>query len=127
MKIITQEHPMGCGVACVAAVAGVSYKDALAVVKAEHAIGRGFYCAELVRALKELGQDCSYRKAAKEMEFPEGSIVFVRSTRYPNGHYLVRFKDGWMNPWKNYPSIAPAEGGIDQDLPGIPLWVISSD
>jgi hypothetical protein len=55
-----------------------------------------------------------------------GTIVYVeKSIKYPLGHYLVKTKQGvWMNPWKNFPSIAPAKSAFQKRLPGTPLYAI---
>jgi hypothetical protein len=54
-----------------------------------------------------------------------GTIVFSRfSQAYPQGHYLVRTKVGWMNPWINYPEIVPARSGITKKLPARATYAI---
>lgn len=128
MKPVVQEQPMGCGVACIAAAANRTYQDALSHVDAQHASGRGYYCAELVAALAEMGRKCEFAEVTPEtrslLEKP-GVIVFVApSKRYPAGHYLLKTEQGWMNPWKNYPNIHPAEAGFEDELPGEAEWII---
>ena len=127
MNAVVQEQPMGCGIACVASAAGTTYATVLRKVDAKHASGRGYYCSELVAALRKCGLTYSYGKASahrKEMRH-EGTIVFIaRSKQYPAGHYLVRTRRGWMNPWLNYPCITPARAGFNQRLPGKAEWVL---
>ncbi|MFH1400687.1 MAG: hypothetical protein ABIH41_04145, partial [Nanoarchaeota archaeon] len=54
-----------------------------------------------------------------------GTIVFIKpSDRYPAGHYLLRVASGWMDPWINLPSVAPARAGIRKRLPGAAQWVL---
>lgn len=51
-KSITQEHGMGCAVACTTYVLNYTYKRALKLYEAPHnAWSRGFYCQEIVKAL----------------------------------------------------------------------------
>jgi len=128
MKTIVQEHPMGCGLACVASVAGVSYSDVLKIVQKELATSRGYYCRELVDALGKFSLEYDYKKVTEKTKRylrKDGVIVFVaRSKKYPEGHYLVRTKKGWMNPWINYPIISPTRAGFNQKLPGKAQWII---
>ena len=127
MKAVVQEHLMGCGVACVACAAGVSYSAALKVLPRKYASTRGFFCRELVHALARLGLEYSHRKViAKTRKYLkiDRAIAFVApSRRYPKGHYLVRTKRGWMNPWINFPSIS-VKAGFNTMLPGKAQWVI---
>jgi len=54
-----------------------------------------------------------------------GAIVFVeRSKKYPAGHYLIKTKKGWMNPWINFPNISSAKSGFQKVLPGKAQWII---
>ena len=128
MKAVVQEHPMGCGIACVACVSGVSYSDAFKVVLRRSASTRGYFCRELVQALSRLRFEYDCKKAnAKTRKHikKEGTIVFIApSKRYPKGHYLAKTKKGWMNPWVNFPCIVPAKAGFNKKLPGKALWVI---
>ncbi len=128
MKAVVQEHPMGCGIACVACVSGVSYSAVFKVIKREYALARGYFCRELVQALSRLGFEYDYKKVnAKTRKYinKEGTIVFIApSKKYPRGHYLVRTRKGWMNPWINFPSIVPAKADFTKKLPGKAQWVI---
>lgn len=122
IKTVTQNHGLGCGVACVAAVLGISYERALGLfVNPERAWTEGFYCRDLVRALELGGKVYRYKKIQSSRDpilKREGTIVFTRfSIAYPRGHYLVRIVKGWMNPWVNYPEIAPAKSGRVARLP----------
>jgi hypothetical protein len=129
-NIVIQEHPMGCAVACVAAQCGITYSQALRLfVKKEYAWTRGYYCQEVVAALSVAS--CSYffekfhlRRHKKFLSTP-GTIIFLEpSALYPAGHYLLRTKKGWMNPWANFPNIVPAKAGIQRSLPGKVAYVI---
>jgi hypothetical protein len=128
-RIITQNHGMGCGVACVAAVTGISYKAALRMfAKPENAWTVGYMCKDLVAALTRMGKPYAY-KYLKDKDDPvlkkTGTIVFTHfSKAYPRGHYLARIKGGWMNPWVNFPEIAPARGSIVRKLPAQPIYAV---
>jgi hypothetical protein len=128
-KAVTQNHGMGCAVACVASVLGVSYASALKLFdKPESAWGGGYYCHEIVTALARGGLSYSYRKVESRLD-PAlkvgGAIVFTAPSKlYPGGHYLVRLARGWMNPWVNCPEIAPAKSARVSRLPADPTYVV---
>jgi len=130
MKSVTQEHSSGCSVACVASVLGISYKRALKLFeKPEYAGTRGYYCREIVNALKNGGKRYSYaflKPNKKKLARIPGSIIFIRkSIRYPLGHFLARCDDiRWMDPWINYPEVKSAKSGFRKTLPGKASWVI---
>ena len=127
---ITQEHGTGCAVACTAFILNLSYRAALKhFSKPAHAWGRGFYGREVVAALKNSGREyshCYVKSNRRGLLTVPGAIVFIaRSSRYPSGHYLVRTRRGdWMNPWINFPVIAPAKSAFEKRLPGRPTYVI---
>ncbi len=127
---ITQEHGTGCGVACVAFVLGISYQKALGLFKnPQHAWeGKGYYCKDIIEALKKAGLDYSYKQITElPLTIKPGIIVFTEpSKNYPRGHYLAQTKDNkWMNPWINFPHIAPAKSGFQDKLPDKPIWIIN--
>lgn len=129
-QAITQKHGCGCSVACAAYILNVSYDTALKLFSyPQKAIDRGFLCGEITRALKKGGLNYSYEKLSsrnKHLLLEPFTIVFIaRSKKYPIGHFLVRTKNqSWMNPWLNYPCIAPAEAGFEKTLPGKAQWII---
>ena len=118
---------MGCAAACAASILGISYKKALNKFKKNHASTRGYYCKEIIDVL---GKNYTYSKVNdKTRKFVNkmGSMVFIKhSKKYPAGHYLLKTKKGWMNPWANYPKINPAKAGFNKKLPGEAQWVIYS-
>jgi hypothetical protein len=128
-RTITQEHPMGCGVACVAFILKLSYQKTLKLFGTpSYAWGRGFYCRELVAVLNAQGQSYHFRKFKEDysplLKKP-GTMVFIRkNTRYPFGHFLCRTQRGWMNPWSNCPIITPAESRMESRLPGEVSYII---
>ncbi|MEX0916532.1 MAG: hypothetical protein WDZ44_00270 [Candidatus Spechtbacterales bacterium] len=122
---------MGCGIACTASAAGLSYKQMKKhfVDASEKEHTTGFYNKDIVAAFKEVGMQakgCSIQRwGDRKMEV--GTIVFVeRSKKYPEGHFLLKTSKGWMNPWINFPSITPAKAGFQKKLPGRVEWVIET-
>lgn len=127
-ELIAQEEPMGCAVACVASLLKISYKDSLRLFKIKYANSPNFYCRDIIKILKKQGLDYEYKKVTnktkKEVNFI-GSIVFVnKSKKYPEGHFLLKTKKGYMDPWINIPKINPAKAGYRKSLPEKPSWVI---
>ena len=127
LKAVVQEHSMGCGIACIACVAGIKYSKALKLVQAKYASTKGYYCKEIIKALGKLDLKYEYKKVTsntkKHLEM-EGTIVFIkRSSKYPKGHYLVKTNKGWMNSWINYPD-EPARAGFNKKLLGKAQWII---
>ena len=128
MKPITQEHVMGCGIACTASLLGIGYDKALKLFNKNHVSTRGYYLKDIVSALKKRRLNYQNSKVnnntKKYLKIP-GSIVFIkRSKKYPAGHYLLKVKSGWMNPWINYPKINPAKSGFNKKLPEKAQWIL---
>ncbi|MBN9343964.1 MAG: hypothetical protein BGO76_08755 [Caedibacter sp. 38-128] len=129
-KAITQEHGMGCAVACTAYVLNSTYQQALNLYKTpQYAWSRGFYCQEIVTALSNAGKLYQYKQIKDTndsvLNLPD-TIVFIEpSSIYPAGHFLVYTLEGcWMNPWINFPLIAPAKSGFQPILPGNPTYAV---
>ena len=54
MKSITQEEPMGCGVACVAVALNKSYQYTKELFdNPKYASTRGYYCREIIKVLNK--------------------------------------------------------------------------
>lgn len=127
-RAIAQEDAMGCGLACVASVCGLTYKSAKKkLFRNIGDIRRGFYCRELIKALARAGKvyDFCHVKINKRTKFVNGSIVFIRrSKRYPVGHYLLKTSRGWMDPRFNSPQINCVRSAFRKKLPGKAQWVI---
>lgn len=127
-NLVAQEDPMGCAVACVASLLGLSYKKTLRLFDKNKASTKGYYLKDIVLVLKK--KRVKYRGAkitdkTKKYINKAGSIVFIkRSKKYPAGHYLLKTKNGWMNPWLNYPKINPARAGFMKKLPGKAQWIL---
>lgn len=131
MNSVVQTHEYGCGVACLAFIAGLSYEKAIKTLGARQAADRGFYCKELVEGLQKLSinYECRYIKPRlRHKVYQDGTIVFIkRSKRYPAGHYLVRHRSDWMDPWINFTSnlnITEAKAGFRKRLPGRPMYAL---
>lgn len=129
MKSITQEEIMGCGIACVAVALNKSYKLTKKLFdNPEYASTRGYYCREIINVLNRKGKNYTFKKINKKDEImlkKEGVIVFIeRSKKYPAGHYLIKTKKGWMNPWINFPKISLAKSGFQKNLPGKAQWIV---
>lgn len=129
MKLIAQLNPYGCGVACVASILGVSYAEALRFFQRPRQAGtRGYYCREVVEALKKGGRNYSYNYLTKKKLFllkTSRIVIFLRkSKKYPAGHYLTKGNNGkWMDPWINFPEM-PSKSGRRSRLPGKPNYII---
>lgn len=128
--LVTQEHSMGCAVACVASLCGISYSSALKLFDDTHlAWTRGFYCNEIVQALQKENLNFIYKKlVASDFYFElhiAGTIVFIApNEHYPSGHFLLKTEKGWMNPWSNFPSMNPPQSKFEEKLPGEAEYVI---
>jgi hypothetical protein len=127
---VAQEHPLGCAVACVAALAELSYEEAHhQFEETELAWTRGYYCSEVTAALRKLGYDYSYKVydplLHKRFLKHAGTIVFVGACKaYPSGHYLVRSENGWMNSWSNFPKMGAIDANFQEALPARVAYVI---
>lgn len=128
---ITQEHGMGCAVACVAFVLGINYQQALKLFdQDEYAWTTGYYCKDIVKAFKKASKNYKYEKfnstSHTQLLSEPGTIVFINQCKdYPAGHYLAQNgKNLWMNPWINFPTIAPTQSGFQETLPGDTDYII---
>jgi ABC-type bacteriocin/lantibiotic exporter with double-glycine peptidase domain len=129
MKLITQESPMGCAIACTASLANLSYKQMRKLFNGGRIkeSTQGFYNRDIIYALSKIKVSAKTysAKTLGNKKIGLGSIVFIeRSKKYPAGHYLLKTKNGWMNPWINYPNINPAKSGFQKTLPGRVVWII---
>jgi hypothetical protein len=129
-QAIRQEDGLGCAVASVAFVLGISYQQALKFfedgarrVKEE----ANFYCPEIMDILNRQGLNYSWKKIDKpdeEITNRDFSIVFIdRSLTYPFGHFLARYKNKWMDPWINLPG-QDIKAGFRDSLPGVPTYEV---
>ena len=134
-KPASQKDEFGCGIACLSFVLNIGYKESLKLFpngkkKSEK---NGFYCKEIVSVLRKNGLDskfnCLKPKLLKKI-YKENTIVFIRrSKKYPQGHYLCRYKNLWMDPWINFlknKDVNKARPGFRKKLPGKPIYAIFS-
>lgn len=128
---ITQEFDYGCGIACYAFVLGLSYKEAAASLGAKQASSTRFWIKNFAEALNKSGKPyiAKYVKPhLKSKIYKDGTIVLIRRSKYyPAGHYLIRHKNTWMDPWINLPfnkNIAEAKSGFRKRLPGNPMYAL---
>lgn len=128
---ITQEFDYGCAIACISFRLGIMYKETAALVGAKQANSTRFYIKDLTHFLNSIGQ--SYRSIHVKPKnrrsiYEEGTIVLIRRSKlYPSGHYLIRHKGHWMDPWINMPyekDISKAKSGFRKRLPGDPMYAI---
>lgn len=137
-KFQHQKDLNGCGVACLANLLQQDYD----LVKKEfekkfYNIKKGVNVSDLVRFLeiknlkyknKFFNQNKKYKlKPLEAQKYSKvfGSITLIfKNEKYPIGHYLLRVKNGWVDPWVNYPSIDNVHAGIIKKLPGDPWYVI---
>jgi len=119
---------MGCAVACIAGLTGLTYDQIQRLFNENKSSTKGYDLKEISSTLKKKKL---YYKGSKVNDLTKkylkipGSIVFIRrSKKYPAGHYLLRTKQDWMNSWINYPKIAPAKAGFMKRLPGEAQWIL---
>lgn len=126
-KSVTQEDPMGCSIACVAFILGINYKQSKKYFKGLGSpVKSGYWCKDVVKALSRAGLSYDYKYIKRKIDFKEDTIVFIKRTkRYPIGHYLVKAKSGWMDPWINlHSSIKNAKSGFRKRLPSRGIYVV---
>lgn len=127
MRLIKQENKLGCGVACVASILNLSYRNALKLFPKNRAEKHGFICKEIVQALGRGGLRYEYKYIKPRFEnkiYGEDTVVFIqRSRKYPEGHYLVRKDRKWIDSWINFPN-KKRRAGFRKKLPGRPIYAI---
>lgn len=127
---ITQELDYGCGVACFAFVCAVTFKEAVALLGKEYSVKHGWRPSDLIKALNSYGHNYKNNYVRKKHinTYPSGTIVLIeRSSEYPVGHYLVLYKDSWMDPWINMPEsndLIYAKSGYRKKLPGEAMYAL---
>ena len=75
----------------------------------------------------------AYKYNKKENNsFKENTIVFIkRSKKYPSGHFLVKTRHGWMDPWINFNTkdskiddVKKAKSGFRKNIPDRIIYVV---
>lgn len=115
---VTQEDKWGCGVACIASLLGITYRearDAVEIAKGGRVNARpaGLELHVIAEALRSHGV-----KVVADWypsRIPNGTIVFVAGgKRYGEaGHYILKTPKGWMDPWYNLRKARKAEYRAD--------------
>ena len=130
-KSITQEFDFGCGIACYAYALNISYKQAVKLLGPGQALSNRFWAKDLTKALNDAGLEYKAKHINKKLRktiYKDGTIVLIRrSKKYIAGHYLIRYKGLWMDPWINLTvdnNILQAESGFRKRLPGSPSYAI---
>lgn len=130
-KSITQEFDYGCGVACFAFAADLTYKQAIKVLDREQTVRFGWRPSDLTKVLNDYGlsyKNNYVRKTDTVDTYTDGTIVLLeRSEIYNVGHYLIRHNGSWMDPWINMPldnTLAHAKSGFRKRLPGKAMYAI---
>lgn len=126
--MVVQEDDFGCGVACVANLLNISYKQTLYLFdQPNKSRTEGFWCREIVAALRNAGIDskCKYvSPRARYQIYQSGTIVYIaRDKKHPTGHYLLRKNNLWLDPWINFPEL-PRMAGLRNRLFGNPIYAI---
>jgi ABC-type bacteriocin/lantibiotic exporter with double-glycine peptidase domain len=130
-KMVTQEDQMGCAIACVAYITGKTYKESISLFDLpEKRFKKGYTVREIVEALTKAGyaHRSIYVGRLKTLKIETRAIVYVKKcSNFPFGHYLVKVKDGYMDPWfnlKKIPVIEKAEAGGRKRIHGKMVLVI---
>ena len=137
MKNYIHQHDInGCGIATIANLLQTTYEEVKQEFETKfYPITRGVKVTDITRFLKLKGLDYMVKHINEkkvsdsdgvEMAKELNSIVLIRrNAKYPIGHYLLRVKDGWIDPWLNLPSINQVHAGLRNELPNPPMYIIS--
>ncbi len=129
---ITQEAPYGCGIACFAFVAGLTYKQAEEFLGQNQAKSNRFIVKHFRQELNRFGLNyiSKHIKPGQPIEPTEGMIVLLRRSRqFPVGHYLAYYNGKWMNPWINLSDdslFQNRKSGFHDVLPGKVMYVLTT-
>ncbi len=137
-KLQHQKDLNGCGIACLANLLGKPYDSVKKEFESKfYTIERGTKMFDLVNYLKlhKLNYQSKFFNQNKKYKFNKeegdkfsripGSItLIVKNEKYTVGHYLLRVKNGWMDPWFDFPSIDKVRAGVRQELPSNPWYVV---
>lgn len=97
--VVPQGGNMGCAVACVASLTGLSYSETRLLFAGLPGDDdrRGYSRRSVILALARAGLRYGFRRNVPNA--PVGAIVYVKDATWPNGHYLLRLSRGWMDPF----------------------------
>ena len=137
-KLQHQKDLNGCGIACLSNLLDKPYD----VVKKDfeskfYTIEGGVKMFDIVNYLETQGLEYKSKffnqnkkhktneSEAKKYSQINGSITLItKSKKYPIGHYLLRTKNSWVDPWFNLPSIDNVRAGMRKELPNEPWYVL---
>ena len=129
-KSITQEAPYGCGIACFAFVADVTYGQAAKFLGPEQAKSDRFILKHFREELNRYGLNyiSKHIKPDQTIEPKEGMIVLLRrSKQFPTGHYLAYYEGKWMDPYINLlddRNFQHPKSGFREVLPGRIMYIL---
>lgn len=121
-----QKDGYGCGLACLANLLDLPYD------KIKEGWEKDFYKLTTYTYVKDIKKFLNDRGLKYESKFFNqnkkykynkeegdkysqilGSITLIaKNEKYPTGHYLLRVKNGWVDPWFNLPSIDKVHAGV---------------
>ncbi len=137
-KYQQQKDQKGCGIACLANLLNMSYEETKKDFEVKfYKIDRGVKMFDIVNYLKSHGleykskffnQNRKYeynKREGSKFSKIQGSITLIaKSEKYKVGHYLLRIKNGWVDPWINFVPLEKAKAGIRKKLPGNAWYVL---
>ncbi len=138
MKLQHQKDLNGCGIACLANLLNKPYDTIKKDFESKfYTIERGTKMFDLVTYLNSKGlnykskffnQNKKYKfnkeEGDKFSKIPNSITLIIKSKKYPVGHYLLRVKNGWIDPWFDFPSIDKVRAGMRKELPENPWYVL---
>lgn len=131
---ISQKDELGCAVACLAFLTNKSYQEVIDELNRPVVIKRGVYCKEITSYLNKLGYKANYHYLNSKWRnkiYKHKTMVFIkRDRRYIFGHFLIRYKNMWIDPWINFQkdkNVKNSEAGFRKRLPGKPIYAVFID
>jgi len=130
-KTISQEMPYGCGIACFAFVADLTYKAAEQFLGDQQAKSDRFVVKHFREELNRFGlhYESKHVRPQDIVEPKEGMIVLLRrSKRFPVGHYLAYHEGKWMDPYINLEEdheFRDPVSGYRDILPGSVMYMLT--
>ena len=139
--IINYQHQKdlnGCGIACLSNLLNLDYDYVKKDFETKfYSIEKGIKIFDIVKYFKTLNleykskffnQNKKYKlniiEAKKYSEIEDSITLIAKNYKYPVGHYLLRIKNGWVDPWYNLPSIDNVKAGLRKELPNNPWYVL---
>lgn len=137
-KLQHQKDLNGCGIATLANLLNENYDEIKKdFEKKFYTIESGINIADMVRYLKTKGlnykskffnQNKKYKynktEGDKYSKIENSITLIAKSEKYPVGHYLLRTRNGWVDPWIDLPSIDKVRAGIRKTLPNNAWYVL---